>query len=243
MRSSQTMTRDTALDLLKWLAVLSMVLDHLRYVGWSLNILYVPGRLAFPWFCLAIAANLARKGSGQGVQWRYLGSMVVFACVAELPYRLYISADATTLSVMPTLAVGLLVARGWIDRTVSAWVLAGLALLLAWVFREQLMFGFYGALLPLSFLWALRRPWYAALLPGAVCLASNAWPQMFAGASWGDPISIGGIIVCLSAPLIGLAILRSHPPIAIWPMRRWAYAIYPVHFLLLLALRTAVGPL
>ncbi|MEB0042506.1 TraX family protein [Pseudomonas sp. MH10] len=237
MKLSKMEPRDAALDLLKWLAMLSMVLDHLRYLGWSLNVLYVPGRMAFAWFCLAIAVNLARKGPGQGMQWRYLGWMVVFACVAELPYRLYMSADATTLSVMPTLAVGLLVARGWIDRTVSASVLAGLALLLGWVFREQLMFGFYGALLPLSVLWVLHRPWYAALLPGAVCLASNAWPEMFAGASWGDPISIGGIIACLFAPLMGLAILRSHPPIAIWPMRRWAYAIYPVHFLVLLAVR------
>ncbi|KQV19586.1 hypothetical protein ASC74_20870 [Pseudomonas sp. Root329] len=43
--------RDGALDLLKWLALLSMVLDHLRYVGYSVDLLYVPGRLAFPWFC------------------------------------------------------------------------------------------------------------------------------------------------------------------------------------------------
>ena len=55
--------RDGALDLLKWLALLSMVLDHLRYVGLSLDGLYVPGRLAFPWFCLAIAANVYRLRS------------------------------------------------------------------------------------------------------------------------------------------------------------------------------------
>ena len=29
--------RDGALDLLKWLALLSMVLDHLRYVGYSVD--------------------------------------------------------------------------------------------------------------------------------------------------------------------------------------------------------------
>ena len=58
--------RDGALDLLKWLALLSMVLDHLRYVGWQVDGLYVPGRLAFPWFCLAMAANLARVGVVRG---------------------------------------------------------------------------------------------------------------------------------------------------------------------------------
>jgi hypothetical protein len=65
--------RDGALDLLKWLALLSMVLDHLRYVGYSVDLLYVPGRLAFPWFCLAMAANLARapavKSGGNGAIW------------------------------------------------------------------------------------------------------------------------------------------------------------------------------
>lgn len=63
--------RDGALDLLKWLALLSMVLDHLRYVGFSADWLYVPGRLAFPWFCLAMAANLSRDGSRK-MEWRYL---------------------------------------------------------------------------------------------------------------------------------------------------------------------------
>lgn len=238
---SQKLPRDAALDLLKWLAMLSMVLDHLRYVGWSLNVLYVPGRMAFPWFCLAIAANLARSTAGKGVQWRYLGWLVIFAGVAELPYRLYMGDEATTLSVMPTLALGLLVARGWRDRTFSAGMLACVALVVAGVFRAHIMFDFYGVLLPLAFLLVIRGPRYTALLPGAVCLASNAWSEMFAGAAWGDPISIGGIVACLLAPLIGMMILRSSPSIAIWPMRRWAYAIYPLHFLVLLGVRQVLA--
>jgi hypothetical protein len=66
------MPRNRALDLLKWLAMLCMVLDHLRYVGWSLDVLYIPGRLAFPWFCLAIAANLTRRPDAP-LGGRYLG--------------------------------------------------------------------------------------------------------------------------------------------------------------------------
>jgi TraX protein len=235
--------RDAALDLLKWLAMLSMVLDHLRYVGWSANVLYVPGRLAFPWFCLAIAANLARTGVGSanaGAQWRYLAWMLVFAGVSELPYRLYMQAEATTLNVMPTLALGLLVARGWQQRTSLAVGVAVVAFATAVLCQAQLMFGFFGVMLPLVFLWVLRGPWYGAVLPGLVCLASNAWPEMFAAAGWGDPISIGAIIACLLAPLVGVMLLRGKPDVAVWPMRRWAYAIYPVHFLLLLGLRTVI---
>lgn len=232
--------RDAALDLLKWLAMLSMVLDHLRYVGWPVDFLYVPGRFAFPWFCLAIAANLARSEARRCVQWRYLGWLLMFAGLTELPYRLFMP-HADTLNVLPTLALGLLLAQGWRDRTPWALCLAGVALLVAAVFQAQLMFGFFGVALPLAFLWVLRGPWYGALLPGLVCLASNAWPEMFAGARGGDGVSILGIAVCLMAPLVGLAVLRTRLTFAVWPMRRWAYAIYPVHFLLLLGARFLVA--
>jgi len=48
MLKTDNRQRDGALDALKWLALLSMVADHLRYVGWSLDWLYVPGAWHFP---------------------------------------------------------------------------------------------------------------------------------------------------------------------------------------------------
>lgn len=231
--------RDKALDLLKWLAMLSMVLDHLRYVGWSVNVLYVPGRFAFPWFCLAIAVNLGRKTAllpDPKVQWRYLGWLLLFAALSEIPYRLFMP-NADTFNVLPTLVLGLLVAQGWRHRLPVTRVMAIVALLVAAVLQPHLMFGFFGVLLPVVFLLVLHRPLWFAVLPGAVCLAGNAWPQMFAGAAWGDPISIGSMVVCLTAPLLGLALLRCKLTFAVKPMRRWAYGIYPMHFLVLLGLR------
>ena len=227
--------RDGALDLLKWLALLAMVLDHLRYVGYSADWLYVPGRLAFPWFCLAMAANLARNGASAS-SWRYLGWLLLFSSVSEIPYRLFIPVPAT-LNVLPTLTLGLLVARSWQTHTLEARLLAAGALLLAALFSSRLMFGFFGVLLPLARLLVFRRPWYFALLPGLVCLAANQWRVLY-GAAWlGDAVAIGGLVACLFAPWLGLVLLRHagrfHPP----PMRRWAYGLYPAHFLLLLAVR------
>jgi hypothetical protein len=234
--------RDKALDLLKWLAMLSMVLDHLRYVGWSIDVFYVPGRLAFPWFCLAIAVNLSRRSAGlvtPGVQWRYLAWLLGFAALSEIPYRMFM-ADATTLNVMPTLLLGLLVAQGWQQRNPTTRVMALVALLLGVLFQKTLMFGFPGVLLPLVFLLVLRRSLWYAVIPAGFCVAANAWPEMFAAAEWGDPISIAAIIACLLAPLLGMALLRSGLAFSVWPMRRWAYAIYPLHFLVLLGLRTVL---
>jgi len=236
--------RDGALDLLKWLALLSMVLDHLRYVGYSVDLLYVPGRLAFPWFCLAMAANLARARTvTTDGQWRYLGRLLLFSAISEIPYRMYIP-DPDTFNVLPTLTLGLLVARGWQDRALQARLLAAGALLLAALFPERLMFGFFGVLLPLAMLLVIKRPWYFSLLPGVVCLAANQWPVLYSSAQFHNVEAILGIAACLIAPLAGLLLLRhagrlKAPP----PMRRWAYVLYPAHFLLLLALREGLAKL
>ncbi len=231
--------RDGALDLLKWLALLSMVLDHLRYVGYSVDLLYVPGRLAFPWFCLAMAVNVFRAQEVKH-QWRYLGWLLLFSAISEIPYRLYIP-DPATLNVMPTLALGLLVTRGWQHPTLPSRLLAVGALALAAVFSEHVMFGFFGVLLPLAMLLVINRPWYFSLLPGVICLAANEWHVLYYAAKLGNSAAVPGIVACLIAPLLGMLLLRHakgvHPP----PMRRWAYALYPAHFLLLLALRQAIA--
>lgn len=229
--------RDGALDLLKWLALLSMLLDHLRYVGISADWLYVPGRLAFPWFCLAMAANLARDGARK-TEWRYLGWLLLFSLLSEIPYRLYIP-EPDTLNVMPTLVLGLLVARGWQDPTLISRLLGVCALLVAALFPERLMFGLFGVLLPLAMLLVFRKPWYFSLLPGLVCLAANQWPVLYESAQFGNIVAILGIATCLMAPLLGMFLLRHATYLHAPPMRRWAYALYPAHFLLLLAIRTA----
>ncbi|KPH00860.1 TraX family protein [Pseudomonas sp. RIT-PI-r] len=227
--------RDGALDLLKWLALLSMLLDHLRYVGFSADWLYVPGRLAFPWFCLAMAANLARDGSRK-TEWRYLGWLLLFSAVSEIPYRLYIP-DPDTLNVMPTLALGLLVARGWQDPSPMSRLLGVAALVLAAMFPERLMFGFFGVLLPLAMLLVFRRPWYFSVLSGLICLAANQWQVLYESAIFGNSVAIFGIATCLFAPMLGVFLLRHVRHLQPPPMRRWAYALYPAHFLLLLAVR------
>lgn len=227
--------RDGALDLLKWLALLSMLLDHLRYVGFSADWLYVPGRLAFPWFCLAMAANLSRDGTRR-MEWRYLGWLLLFSLVSEIPYRLFIP-DPNTLNVLPTLALGLLVARAWQDPSIMARLLGVAALALAVVFPERLMFGFFGVLLPLAMLLVFRRPWYFSVLSGLICLAANQWQVLYESAIFGNSVAIFGIATCLFAPMLGVFLLRHGRHLRPPPMRRWAYALYPAHFLLLLAIR------
>lgn len=228
--------RDGALDLLKWLALLCMVLDHLRYVGLSLDGLYVPGRLAFPWFCLAIAANLHRVQNAP-VSGRYLGWLLLFSVISEVPYRMFIE-DADTLNVLPTLALGLLVARGWQQKALFDRGLALVAVAIAGVFSTYLMFGFFGVLLPLAMLLVFSRPWYFSVLPGLVCVAANQWQVLL---NSDTRVATLGLVACLIAPLAGLFLLRHAKHVSPPAMRRWAYALYPLHFLLLLIVRKIIA--
>ena len=84
--------RDHALDWIKWLALVVMVLDHIWFIlpaewqdpGYGLR---VAGRLAFPLFCVAIAANVARQPAGYPVGIRrYLGGLLLFALLSQPAY-------------------------------------------------------------------------------------------------------------------------------------------------------------
>jgi hypothetical protein len=191
-----------------------------------------------------MAANLARASTvttvTTGGQWRYLGWLLLFSAVSEIPYRMFIP-ELDTLNVLPTLVLGLLVARGWQQPTLQSRLLAALALLLAVLFTQKLMFGFFGVLLPLAMLLVIRRPWYFALLPGLICLAANQWQVLYYAARLGNSAAIPAIVTCLIAPWLGLFLLRHLHDVKPPPMRRWAYTLYPAHFLVLLALRQLIA--
>ncbi|WP_460427080.1 TraX family protein [Azotobacter armeniacus] len=232
-------TRDAALDLLKWLALASMLLDHLRLV-WPAQIwLHVPGRLAFPFFCLILAINLARprpEPLRRSALARYSGWLLVFALLSEWPYRLLIGTP-DSFNVLPTLALGLLLANAACPCPPAERLLGLAALALAVALHEQLMFGAFGVLLPAAFLLALRRPRWGWLLPAGLTVVANYWPPLYVDALLGQPFALLVILACFLAAPLGLGLLRLAPGFPVPPLRRWAYTFYPGHFLLLYGLR------
>lgn len=226
--------RDIGLDLLKWLAIISMIADHLRFIWPAEHWLFVVGRLAFPWFCLAIAANVARSVAGQAftaANARYLQGLVIFALLSEWPYR-WLNGPSPTLNIMPTLALGLLVAWGLHHRTRAAGLMALATAVTAGLASDRLMYGLAGVLLPGAFVLALRYRSLAWLLPAGLAVAANmtnlwlrdhplqAISLMALSAAW------------LSAP-VGLALLRLQVQRQVWRVGRWGYWFYPLHLLLI----------
>lgn len=234
--------RNAALDLVKWLAMLTMLLDHLRLLWPDMHSLFVPGRLAFPLFCLAIAANVARGRSDtlfSGSNGRYLGYMLVFAFISEMIYRPM--SPAGTLNVMFTLLLGLLIAWGFQYRSVLGAGTAACATALAAWMDGPLMYGFLGCLLPAALLLAIKRPGLTWLLPAVLCVAVNTRSSLWARAMEVDAYSLAVLGCAFAAPLIGLWLLRTPITLSIWPVRHWAYAFYPAHLAVLQAIRAVAA--
>ncbi|MDR0280832.1 MAG: conjugal transfer protein TraX [Paucimonas sp.] len=221
------MTRSASLDLLKWLAIVAMVGDHLRYLWPEQEWLFVTGRVAFPWFCLAIAANVARSSA---LKPRYLYSFLLFSLLSELPYR-WLDNGSQTLNVMPTLALGLLVAWGVQQRSRTTMSLALAALIVATLGSEWLMYGLPGVLLPAALLAALRDGrlfWLAGLLAVAGNL-TNSWLLQ-------HPLQPVSLLVMFTAFLsvpLGLELLRRPWPGRVPAVGRWGWWFYPLHLALI----------
>lgn len=81
-------------NILKWIAIASMLIDHTAAVfglyiplgfGWDLHdLMRGIGRMAFPIFAYGIAQGCVYTHSAR----RYLGRLLVFAVISEIPYRL-----------------------------------------------------------------------------------------------------------------------------------------------------------
>ena len=240
--SSPTHSRDHALDLIKWLALLTMLIDHLRLVWPQLADLFVIGRWAFPLFCLAIAANVFRAAGRplwQLANARYLGYLLLFALISEYPYHL-LSTDSITFNIMPTLAIGLLLCWCVQYPSVSRLVISAALLGLSYQMNAQLMYGWLGVLLPAACLLAIRYGYWVWGLPALIAVLVNFPYELRMGAALQatDVLILGSAAF---APLFGLWLLQQrYMPFNVQPVGRWGYWFYPVHLLGLALLRELI---
>ncbi|HEJ9827527.1 TPA: TraX family protein [Pseudomonas aeruginosa] len=221
--------RNAGLDLIKWLAIGTMVIDHLRYLWPAAEWLFLIGRAAFPLFSLAIAVNVLRTRPGElftDSNTRYLSWLVVFSVLSELPFQ-WLATSTTTMSIMPTLAFGLLVAWGAHHRSRDAYVIALVTLGLSAFLHEHIMYGVAGVLLPAGFVIALqaKRFWY--LLPALLAVAANTRNRWM-----GDMTEVFAWLIAIasfSAALFGQWLVNKSIARRIWPVSWWGYWFYPGH--------------
>ncbi|AYW42623.1 TPA: TraX family protein [Pseudomonas aeruginosa] len=237
--------RDSSIDLIKWIALITMIIDHSWYIlpielqeplRWMRTI----GRLAFPLFCLAIAANVYRQPIGYSGGWKYLGGIFLFALISQQPYSRFF--EVNYLNILYTLGLGLVIAQAVHHRT-PALISAGVtALAVAAVYRPILSYGLAGVLLPVVLLTALHAceletrvaTWSLAALITAIANAGAGILIM----SDLPARAQTGICAAALAPLLGLALLQFRVR-SIRPVSTWMYPLYPIHMLLLSSLSLA----
>lgn len=234
--------RDHALDWVKWLALVAMVLDHVWFVlppewqdpGYGLR---VAGRLAFPLFCLAIAANVARQPAGYPVGIRrYLGGLLLFAMLSQPAYASFFANG--TLNILFTLALGLPIAAAVQHRTPALIVGAVLCVAIGYAYSSVLAYGVWGVLLPAVLVVAINVRdsdlfQVLAIVAGLVALLANgALLAVFRDLTAVQYSQVAAIAI---APLLGLLMLQVHVP-PVRPVGRWMYAFYPLHLLVLSSL-------
>ena len=148
-----------ALDALKLLAMVLMVLDHINQacLGESQPWMYYLGRGAFPLFAFVMACHLYRQTPSAG----YLKRLVVFALISQPVFVLAL--DEIGLNVLFTLALAAVVALWVVEQ--APWrrhMLFGLTMC-SFFFEDAIDFDLLGIVLPAAFLSAMRGQRFAML--------------------------------------------------------------------------------
>lgn len=245
--------RSSGQDLLKWLALFFMVVDHLRCISPLLAWTVYPGRLALPFFCLSIAFNVARLHSAEisfSACRRYIGWMALFSVISQPFYFFGVDRSPFELNVFFVLLPALLLALG-----VKAGDGAGGRLLAAGLVLTVLTCPLWGwhpvvVLLPAVMVAMLDAPegyrrTFWVMVVGVMAVMANLGTLMYAPAgALDDPGVISrsagiAVFACL-APWLGLQI-ASRQWAGIPRVGMWAYGFYPAHFLVIGALAILVG--
>lgn len=230
MRSRRTYRFDrlSALqDAAKWLAIATMVVDHVGAVllpdGWWLRMI---GRVSWPMFALLVGVNLGARGVPAE---RYLPRLVAWAVPAQLAFLLL---GWPRLSILVTLALGV-VAWGVVTRQLRPWHALWLCL------APWTEYGPAGVLL-VPVLAALSVRGGVLLGSGALLLTLSSQGSFFWAVTTYASIAALGVGVAVTA--YGLerrpfGAARLGDLVALTPrVPRWfAYSFYPAHLLLLAA--------
>lgn len=242
------------LDLIKWLAIAFMVIDHLRFMDIISSVgfgLYSFGRVAFPFFCFVLAYNFYRTDGHFDTSksdFRYISSLLIFTLVSELPYRFYGDMHFTSMNIMFTLALSFTLLYAFVRNTRAlfmepsfvcmAVVMATVGLELTNNFKVQ--YGLGGVFLPLAMYFALREPKIRYFFWVAVCagfmnldLQSGSILNSFSAML----ISIVPVINSIIGAILPFLIIKSKIKINIPPITKWGYYFYPIHLIVLGAVR------
>lgn len=209
---------DSGLELLKWLALVLMLGDHINsaFFGRELPVLTELSRICFPLFAMILGYNLARPGADKG---RALKRLLLVALVSQLPHALALHYGVLPLNVLFTFALAVAV----IDLVEKRhFMLAAIGFLSAGLFVD---YAWPGVALVVSTWLGCRNS----------RVFSDFHPMAWLGvvASFMGLCLVNGNLYAWWALPVALAATSGQWPI---PRKPWAfYVFYPVHLVVLAA--------
>ena len=217
---------------LKWLALLTMVIDHIAAVAladafppelWWMRLLRLAGRLAYPLFAFLLVEGFIHTHSVS----RYALRLAVFAVLSEIPFNLafrvrFISWPGT--NVFFTLLIGLAMLYAldrWKNRAAQVLTLLAAGLLATLLHTDYAAAG----VLTVAILYLARdNRWAFPAAVAVLTLATGSWTE-------------------LAALAVTPLIWGYHgQPGRKWGGRYFFYIFYPAHLLVLTILRQMIIP-
>ena len=215
---------DGQLELLKWVALASMFVDHIGrhllgagYSTWEFGL----GRIAFPLFVLVIGLNLARPGD-RAARAARTTQRLAFWCVVSLVPSVMARGEPQMINVLGTLGLG--AALCWAIESRATIPLRVLACLAVAVASNHVEFGLAGVFLVAAiYLWQAHDEPGAALVAVLLFLAT-AWLNRTFGGVYG----LLGTLAC-----VPIALLARQVPARVPRLKLAFYLIYPLHLALI----------
>lgn len=235
--------RNKGLDLIKLLAILTMVVDHCRFILPNYqSYLMAIGRWAFPLFAFAIAVNTYRAllNDKKTTIKAYFINLTLFSFLSEIPYRLMVG-ESSVLNVMPTLLIGfvfiLLLHKAPSQLKSYLFFICGVGFLLP--VQHFLEYGLMGVLLIVSFYWFCSTKGILKALSfiAALCFALLSNLQYYY--SLIEVLGLFNIytnylILSILLVMAFIFLISNYNLIKfnVPKVGKWAYWFYPLHMLL-----------
>jgi hypothetical protein len=215
---------DGQLELLKWIALASMFIDHFgRHLLGVADATWVfgAGRVAFPLFAMVLGLNLARPGDRAGRAARSTLRLAIWCAISVVPSVLT-RGEPGVVNVFGTLGLG--AALCWVIESRAAMPLRVAACIGIGIASAHVEFGLPGVfLVGTIFMWRAQQCPEAALL-AILLLLATAWLNSTTGGLYG----LFGTLAC-----VPMAWMVRHMPARVPRMKLLFYFIYPIHLALI----------